>query len=141
ITYVRTDSVNLSNTAIDGAKAEVLRQFGDEFVNPRKYSTKTANAQEAHAAIRPTYFEQQQVSSDAREQKLYELIWKRAIASQMSDAKLMRTTIKIGANGLEETFEVKGEINTFEGFLKVYLEGTDDEQDEENNTNLPNVQD
>lgn len=141
ITYMRTDSVNLSNTAIDGAKAEVLRQFGDEFVNPRKYSTKTANAQEAHEAIRPTYFEQQQVSSDAREQKLYELIWKRAIASQMSDAKLMRTTIKIGANGLEETFEVKGEIITFEGFLKVYLEGTDDEQDEENNTNLPNVQD
>lgn len=140
ITYMRTDSVNLSNTAIEGAKAEILSQFGDEFVNPRKYATKTANAQEAHEAIRPTYFNRQEVSADRQEQKLYELIWKRAIASQMSDAKLMRTTIKIGAEGLDELFEVKGEIITFEGFLKVYLEGTDDDQEEEENANLPNVE-
>jgi len=139
ITYMRTDSVNLSGTAIEGATAEILDQYGDDYLNPRKYSTKTANAQEAHEAIRPTYFNQKNGSSDAREQRLYELIWKRAIASQMSDAKLMRTTIKIGASGLDEKFEVKGEIITFEGFLKVYLEGTDDEQDEESNDNLPNV--
>lgn len=140
ITYMRTDSVNLSTTAIEGAKAEILAQFGDEFVNPRKYATKTANAQEAHEAIRPTYFNRQEVSSDRQEQRLYELIWKRAIASQMSDAKLMRTTIKIGAQGLDEIFEVKGEIITFEGFLKVYLEGTDEDQEEEENANLPNVE-
>ena len=139
ITYMRTDSVNLSGTAIEGATAEILDQYGDDYLNPRKYSTKTANAQEAHEAIRPTYFNQKNGSSDAREQRLYELIWKRAIASQMSDAKLMRTTIKIGASGLDEKFEVKGEIITFDGFLKVYLEGTDDEQDEESNDNLPNV--
>ena len=139
ITYMRTDSVNLSATAIEGAKAEVMSQFGDDYVNPRKYSTKTANAQEAHEAIRPTYFNRMEVSSDRREQRLYELIWKRAIASQMSDAKLLRTTIRIGADGLEEQFEVKGEIITFDGFLKVYLEGTDDEAEEENNANLPNV--
>ena len=139
ITYMRTDSVNLSGTAIEGATAEILDQYGDDYLNPRKYSTKTANAQEAHEAIRPTYFNQKNGSSDAREQRLYELIWKRAIASQMSDAKLMRTTIKIGASGLDEKFEVKGEIITFEGFLKVYLEGTDDQQDEESNDNLPNV--
>lgn len=139
ITYMRTDSVNLSETAIQGATAEILDQYGDDYLNPRKYSTKTANAQEAHEAIRPTYFNEKNGSSDSREQRLYELIWKRAIASQMSDAKLMRTTIKIGASGLDEKFEVKGEIITFEGFLKVYLEGTDDEQDEESNDNLPNV--
>ena len=139
ITYMRTDSVNLSGTAIEGATAEILGQYGEDYLNPRKYATKTANAQEAHEAIRPTYFNEKIGSSDPREQKLYELIWKRAIASQMSDAKLMRTTIKIGAAGLTEKFEVKGEIITFEGFLKVYLEGTDDEQDEESNDNLPNV--
>lgn len=139
ITYMRTDSVNLSSTAIEGAKNEILSQFGEDFVNPRKYSTKTANAQEAHEAIRPTYFNRMVVSEDKREQRLYELIWKRAIASQMSDAKLLRTTIKISADGLNEQFEVKGEIITFEGFLKVYLEGTDDEGEEENNANLPNV--
>ncbi|MEQ9186194.1 MAG: type I DNA topoisomerase [Cryomorphaceae bacterium] len=139
ITYMRTDSVNLSATAIEGAKAEILNQYGEDFVNPRKYSTKTANAQEAHEAIRPTYFNRLQVSDDKREQRLYELIWKRAIASQMSDAKLLRTTIRIGAEGIEEQFEVKGEIITFEGFLKVYLESSDDEGEEENNANLPNV--
>ncbi|MEX2596974.1 MAG: type I DNA topoisomerase [Salibacteraceae bacterium] len=139
ITYMRTDSLNLSNTAIEGAKAEIAAQYGDDFVNPRKYSTKTANAQEAHEAIRPTYFNRQEVASDRQEQKLYELIWKRAIASQMSDAKLLRTTIKISAVNIDELFEVKGEIITFEGFLKVYLEGTDDESQDESNTNLPNV--
>lgn len=141
ITYMRTDSVNLSNTAIEGAKQEIQSAYGDDYVNPRKYSTKTANAQEAHEAIRPTYFNRQVVAEDKREQRLYELIWKRAIASQMSDAKLMRTTIKIEGSIIEEVFEVKGEIITFEGFLKVYLEGSDDEQEEEDNTNLPNVND
>lgn len=139
ITYMRTDSVNLSNTAIEGAKAEVMQAYGDEYVNPRKYSTKTANAQEAHEAIRPTYFEQHKGSDDGREQRLYDLIWKRAIASQMSDAKLLRTTIRISGSTIEELFEVKGEIITFDGFLKVYMEGTDDESEDEKTANLPNV--
>ena len=139
ITYMRTDSVNLSKTAIDGATSAIKADYGSEYVNPRKYSTKTANAQEAHEAIRPTYFNQATVSGEKQEQRLYELIWKRAIASQMSDAKLLRTTIRIEGSGLEEMFEVKGEIITFDGFLKVYLEGTDDETEEEKNTNLPDV--
>jgi len=139
ITYMRTDSVNLSNTAIEGAKAAILADYGDEYVNPRKYSTKTANAQEAHEAIRPTYFEHPKAGEDAQQQKLYELIWKRAIASQMSDAKLLRTTIRIESNAIDELFEVKGEIITFDGFLKVYLEGTDDEVEDDDNSNLPNV--
>lgn len=139
ITYMRTDSVNLSNTAIEGAKAAITANYGADYVNPRKYSTKTANAQEAHEAIRPTYFENAKEGEDAQQQKLYELIWKRAIASQMSDAKLLRTTIRIESSAIEELFEVKGEIITFDGFLKVYLEGTDDEGEEEDNSNLPNV--
>lgn len=139
ITYMRTDSVNLSDTAIAGATAEINSEYGNEYLNPRKFSTKTANAQEAHEAIRPTYFNRREVSSDGREQRLYELIWKRAIASQMSDAKLLRTTIKISSQNIDELFEVKGEIITFDGFLKVYLEGSDDENEEEENSNLPNV--
>jgi DNA topoisomerase I len=139
ITYMRTDSVNLSDTAIEGATAEINSEYGNEYLNPRKFSTKTANAQEAHEAIRPTYFNRREVSSDGREQRLYELIWKRAIASQMSDAKLLRTTIKISSQNIDELFEVKGEIITFDGFLKVYLEGSDDENEEEENSNLPNV--
>jgi DNA topoisomerase I len=139
ITYMRTDSVNLSKTAIDGATAAISKDFGDEYVNPRKYSTKTANAQEAHEAIRPTYFDQLNASEDGQQQRLYDLIWKRAIASQMSDAKLLRTTIRISSDAIEERFEVKGEIITFDGFLKVYLESSDDEIEEDNNSNLPNV--
>lgn len=139
ITYMRTDSVNLSNTAVEGAKNEIQSEYGSDYVNPRKFSTKTANAQEAHEAIRPTYFNQRKASGNAQEQKLYDLIWKRAIASQMSDAKLLRTTIKIASKAFEELFEVKGEIITFDGFLKVYLEGTDDEGEDEENSNLPNV--
>ncbi|MDC1221456.1 type I DNA topoisomerase [Salibacteraceae bacterium] len=139
ITYMRTDSVNLSSTAIEGAKAAILADYGSDYLNPRKYSTKTANAQEAHEAIRPTYFENPKEGEDAQQQKLYELIWKRAIASQMSDAKLLRTTIRIESTAIDELFEVKGEIITFDGFLKVYLEGTDEEGEEEDNSNLPNV--
>lgn len=139
ITYMRTDSVNLSSTAIEGAKAAILADYGSDYLNPRKYSTKTANAQEAHEAIRPTYFENPKEGEDAQQQKLYELIWKRAIASQMSDAKLLRTTIRIESPAIDELFEVKGEIITFDGFLKVYLEGTDEEGEEEDNSNLPNV--
>ncbi|GAB4380298.1 MAG: type I DNA topoisomerase [Salibacteraceae bacterium] len=139
ITYMRTDSVNLSNTAIEGAKNTILKEFGPEYVNPRKYSTKTANAQEAHEAIRPTYMDLQVASEDRREQRLYELIRKRTLASQMSDAKLLRTTISIAADKVEGRFEVKGEIITFDGFLKVYVESTDDESEEENASSLPDV--
>lgn len=139
ITYMRTDSVNLSDTALDASKKAILDQYGEEYVNPRKYTTKNASAQEAHEAIRPTYFERTEISSDGSEQRLYELIWKRAIASQMSDAKLSRTTIKIETSGREELFESKGEIITFDGFLAVYMEGNDDEGDEDQQLNLPNV--
>lgn len=139
ITYMRTDSVNLSQTAIDGAKAEVIKSYGEEYANPRKYATKTANAQEAHEAIRPSYFSDLKASADGQEQRLYELIWKRAIASQMADAKLMRTTIKIGSTQASEKFEVKGEIVTFDGFLRVYNESTDEDENEDEQTNLPNV--
>lgn len=134
ITYMRTDSVNLSQTAIDGAEAEIKRAYGAEYSKPTKYLTKNANAQEAHEAIRPTEFDVHSItSSESDEVRLYDLIWKRSIASQMSHAKLERTTIKIGSAKLSEVFTAKGEVIKFDGFLKVYLESSLDE-DEENET-------
>ncbi len=131
ITYMRTDSVNLSDTAIDAAKKEIVRAYGEDFSNPKKYKTKTSGAQEAHEAIRPTDFSKHSISGERDQERLYDLIWKRAISSQMADAKLERTTIKINANGVEETFSAKGEVITFEGFLKVYLETEVEDQESE----------
>ncbi len=122
ITYMRTDSVNLSDTAVESAKKEIIRAYGEEFSNPKKYQTKSSGAQEAHEAIRPTDFSKHSISGDRDQERLYDLIWKRAISSQMSDAKLERTTIKIEGEGVSEVFSAKGEVITFEGFLKVYLE-------------------
>lgn len=131
ITYMRTDSVNLSETAINGAKAAIVNNYGSEYSNPKQYKGKSAGAQEAHEAIRPSDFNRQNVSSSSDEERLYDLIWKRSIASQMSQAKLERTTIKIGAENLDDVFVVKGEIIKFDGFLKVYLESSlDDEEDD-----------
>ena len=138
ITYMRTDSVNLSNMALSMAKDEITNQFGSEYVKTRKYQTKSKGAQEAHEAIRPTYFNNQTIEGDGQNKKLYELIWKRAIASQMSDAKLERTTITIDISTTEEKFVSKGEKILFEGFLKVYIESKDDE-DDESSEYLPSI--
>jgi DNA topoisomerase I len=126
ITYMRTDSVNLSNEARKGAQAEIENAYGSQYSKPRNYKGKKG-AQEAHEAIRPTDFSRSTVNIDRDQARLYELIWKRAIASQMSEAQLERTNVKINASTHNEAFTAKGEVITFDGFLKVYLEGTDDE--------------
>ncbi|PKV48109.1 DNA topoisomerase I [Aquimarina sp. MAR_2010_214] len=131
ITYMRTDSVNLSTEAQNGAKAEIDSAYGNEYSNPRQYKGKSKGAQEAHEAIRPTDFSRHSVNVDYDQQRLYELIWKRAIASQMSDARLERTNVRIEANTHKEQFAANGEVIKFEGFLKVYLEGNDDEDEEQ----------
>jgi DNA topoisomerase-1 len=130
ITYMRTDSVNLSDTAMVAAKDEIVSLFGSKFANPKKYVTKSKGAQEAHEAIRPTYMNRHEAGNDSAEQKLYELIWKRTIASQMADALLEKTTATIGISNRNEEFIAQGEVLKFEGFLKVYLEGSDDESGE-----------
>ena len=142
ITYMRTDSVNLSDTALNAASAEIHSAYGDKYYQHRKFKTKSAGAQEAHEAIRPTYFEQHTIEGDNSEKRLYELIWKRAIASQMSEAQFEKTTAKISISTRSEQFVANGEVMKFDGFLKVYMESTDEEQetnlDEENaNAILP----
>ncbi len=130
ITYMRTDSVNLSDLALQSSKDAIIKDYGEEYSHTRKYKTKSRSAQEAHEAIRPSYFDKETVDGTADERALYELIWKRAIASQMSDAKLERTTVKIALSNRDEKFVAKGEVILFDGFLKVYLESTDDENGE-----------
>lgn len=139
ITYMRTDSVNLSNDAMSSIKKEIEKEYGESYSNPRSYSTKSKGAQEAHEAIRPTYVENRNVSDDSGQQKLYDLIWKRSIASQMSNAKLERTTVTIDSSNHEKNFIAKGEVIIFDGFLKVYLEGTDEDGDEEQDGILPRL--
>lgn len=133
ISYMRTDSVNLSEDAIAAAKNEINSSFGPEFYQLRKFTTKSDSAQEAHEAIRPTDFGVSEVNGDRNEQRLYELIWKRAIASQMADAQLERTIVTIGISSTPEKLIASGEVIKFEGFLKVYLEDTDDEPEDEEN--------
>jgi DNA topoisomerase I len=137
ITYMRTDSVNLSSTAIGMAKEEIEKEFGPDYVKIRKYATKSKGAQEAHEAIRPTYMNVSRTGNDAGEQRLYELIWKRTIASQMSDALLERTTVSIGISTNKEHFAATGEVLKFDGFLKVYMESTDDDEEESGASILP----
>jgi DNA topoisomerase-1 len=137
ITYMRTDSVNLSETAIGQAKEAITGNYGAKYLNIRQYKTKSKGAQEAHEAIRPTYIQNQTVDGDAGEKRLYDLIWKRTISSQMSDAELEKTTVIITASGTTEKFVVQGEVLKFDGFLKVYLEGTDDEDEENKEGMLP----
>ncbi|WP_199140769.1 type I DNA topoisomerase [Pedobacter sp. ASV12] len=136
ITYMRTDSVNLSETAIAAAAAEIKSAYGQQYHQPRVYKTKTAGAQEAHEAIRPTYFNQHTAGSDNAEKRLYELIWKRAIASQMSEAIFEKTTANIHINTRKEELIAEGEVLKFDGFLKVYLESTDEEEDDNDDNNL-----
>ncbi|UZD23751.1 type I DNA topoisomerase [Algoriphagus halophytocola] len=133
ITYMRTDSVNLSEDAMASAKSAILNSYGSDYHKSRKYNTKSEGAQEAHEAIRPTDFANTQVSGDRNEQRLYELIWKRAIASQMADAQLEKTIITIDVSNQPQNLVATGEIIKFDGFLKVYLEDTDDEPEEEEN--------
>jgi DNA topoisomerase-1 len=141
ITYMRTDSVNLGETAMDGIKAEIGKSYGDKYLQVRKYKNKNDSAQEAHEAIRPTYMENH-TTSDPELARLYELIWKRTIASQMSDAELEKTTAKINISTNNEELSASGEVIKFDGFLKVYMEGTDDEDNENENegeSRLPNL--
>ncbi|MFA4868778.1 MAG: type I DNA topoisomerase [Pedobacter sp.] len=139
ITYMRTDSVNLSETALQAAAAEIKSAYGDKYHQPRTYKTKSAGAQEAHEAIRPTYFNHHTVTGDSSEQRLYELIWKRAIASQMSEALFEKTTAQIAVSTRKEQLIAEGEVLKFDGFLKVYLESSDedDSDDAENHGMLP----
>ncbi|MBW6491332.1 MAG: type I DNA topoisomerase [Lentimicrobium sp.] len=137
ITYMRTDSVNLSQTAIKMAKEEISSTFGDKYVKTRQYATKSKGAQEAHEAIRPTYMNHREITGDASQKRLYDLIWKRTIASQMSDAELERTTVNILISTTAEKFIAKGEVILFDGFLKVYFESTDDENNEDTEGMLP----
>jgi DNA topoisomerase-1 len=130
ITYMRTDSISLSETAIDAIKKEIHSSFGDKYYQPRKFKNKNESAQEAHEAIRPTYMNESKVD-DADTNRLYELIWKRTIASQMSDAQFEKTTAKIEISTNKETLTASGEVMKFDGFLKVYLEGKDDDDIEE----------
>ncbi len=128
ITYMRTDSLNLSETAIAASKNEIVNSFGAEYSSPKHYTTKSKGAQEAHEAIHPTVMGVKEAGSDSSEEKLYSLIWKRTIASQMAEAKLESTTATISVSGRKEEFIAEGEVIQFDGFLKVYIESTDDEE-------------
>ena len=131
ITYMRTDSVNLSEDARNAAQAEIISSYGEVFSKPRNFSTKSKGAQEAHEAIRPTNMSRHSVSIDYDQDRLYALIWRRTLASQMAEAQLERTVVKINNNRNDKVFTANGEVITFEGFLKVYLEGTDHDEDEQ----------
>jgi len=139
ITYMRTDSVNLSDLALGTSKAEIISMAGQKYVHTRKFNTKTKGAQEAHEAIRPTYMNAHTVEGTSQEKHLYELIWKRTIASQMSDAELEKTSIYIHVSGSKHQFVASGEVIVFDGFLKVYLESTDDETDTVDESLLPSM--
>ncbi len=137
ITYMRTDSVNLSSLAINAAKEEIVKAYGDAYSKPRHYTTHSKGAQEAHEAIRPTFSADNNGEWTAQERRLYDLIWKRTIASQMADAQLEKTTATINVTGVAEKFIATGEVVRFDGFLKVYRESTDDEADKPEDSNAP----
>ncbi|GAB1358297.1 type I DNA topoisomerase [Porphyromonadaceae bacterium] len=136
ITYMRTDSTNLSKLALASAKEEIISLMGDEYVKIRNYQTKSKGAQEAHEAIRPTYMNNREIAGTAQEKKLYDLIWKRTLASQMADAQLEKTTITIDVKGRQEQFTAVGEVIKFDGFLRVYKESFDDDQEGDNESTL-----
>ncbi len=136
ISYMRTDSVSLSQDALNAAEKEITKSYGPEFVNIRQYQTKSESAQEAHEAIRPTDFAKSQAGEERNEQRLYELIWKRAIASQMAEAQIEKTVATIAISTVPQTLTATGEVIKFEGFLKVYIESSDDEESEEENSSM-----
>lgn len=129
ITYMRTDSVNLSSLALATSRDEIIKLVGEKYVKTRNFTTKTKGAQEAHEAIRPTYMENQTIDGSAQEKRLYELIWKRTIASQMADAQIDKTVVTISVSGSSEKFVATGEVIKFDGFLRVYMESNDDDTD------------
>jgi DNA topoisomerase-1 len=137
ITYMRTDSVNLSASAVESAKEAIVSEYGPKYHHARTYKTKSKGAQEAHEAIRPTYFNKQKISGNSAEQRLYELIWKRTIASQMSDASLEKTTATIDISKSKHKFLATGEVLLFDGFLRVYFESSDEENEETTKDLLP----
>ncbi|MDR2824954.1 MAG: type I DNA topoisomerase [Prevotellaceae bacterium] len=139
ITYMRTDSVNLSDLALNTSKAEIQTSYGEKYYKRRQFATKTKGAQEAHEAIRPTYMNEHSIDGTAQEKRLYELIWKRTVASQMADAQLEKTTININISGSKLQFQATGEVIIFDGFLKVYLESTDDENMNDEQQLLPEM--
>ena len=136
ITYMRTDSVNLSDFALDAAKQEITRSYGPQYSKTRQYTNKNKGAQEAHEAIRPTEMGNQQIDGERDEQRLYDLIWKRTVASQMADAELEKTTATITISTMSDVLQAKGEVVKFDGFLKVYAEGTDDEESEDGGSGM-----
>ena len=137
ITYMRTDSTNLSSLALNASKKFITEQFGQEYSHPRQYKTHSKGAQEAHEAIRPTFIANTEIEGTAQEQKLYNLIWKRTLASQMEDARILNTSIKVASDKRSEKFNIQAAEVLFDGFLKLYIEGADDEADSEDNTILP----
>ena len=139
ITYMRTDSVNLSNLCLGASKEQILSTMGPEYLQIRKYTTQAKGAQEAHEAIRPTYMNQTTIEGSTAEKRLYDLIWKRTISSQMSDAQIEKTVVEIGSSNFEERFIATGEVIKFEGFLKVYMESKDDDDDQSSDSILPSV--
>ena len=139
ITYMRTDSTNLSSLAINTAKQFICNNFGEEYSRVRQYRTKAKGAQEAHEAIRPTYIENTSIEGTPQEKKLYELIWKRTVASQMADARIMKTDIKVSSDKGEEKFNVQASQVLFDGFLKLYMESTDEPSQDDEMTILPEM--
>jgi len=139
ISYMRTDSVNLSKTALDEAEKVIKSEFGDKYCNIQNYITKSKGAQEAHEAIRPSYFQNKEIKGTPAEQRLYELIWKRAVASQMSDAQFEKTVANIEISKATEKFVAQGEVLKFDGFLKLYIESSDEESDEDTKGLLPPI--
>ena len=140
ITYMRTDSVNLSQLCLGASKAEIVSLYGEDYSKTRQYHTSSKGAQEAHEAIRPTYMDQVEIDGTAQEKRLYELIWKRTIASQMADAEIEKTTVNIKVSGLDDQFVAQGEVVKFDGFIKVYRESSDDdEQNDEYGHMLPPI--
>ncbi len=139
ITYMRTDSVNLSSLAVNTIKTEVINRYGEEYSKVRKYATKSKGAQEAHEAIRPTFVNAEGLKLGKQEQRLYDLIWKRSVASQMADAKIEKTILTISSKDNSASFIALGEVICFDGFIKLYNESTDDETKEENKSSLPIV--
>ncbi len=139
ITYMRTDSTNLSGLAINTAKQFIINNFGEEYSKVRQYKTKSKGAQEAHEAIRPTYIDNTSIKGTAQEQKLYELIWKRTVASQMADARIMKTDIKVASDKASEKFNVQASQVLFDGFLKLYMESSDEPQQDDDMVILPEM--
>jgi DNA topoisomerase-1 len=140
ITYMRTDSVNLSKLCIGATKEEILKEYGEEYLHTRNFQTKSKGAQEAHEAIRPTYMNQAKIEGTVQERRLYDLIRKRTIASQMADALIEKTQVNISVSGATEQFVVQGEVVKFDGFMKVYAESRDDDNEQENMANqLPQL--